>query len=55
MKINKERAIEFILKEMYSAEFQVIDGINQHYKGWSYQRWLEDKGLIEDTSHLYQK
>lgn len=49
--IDRKNAIEFLLRELYYSEFEVIDRCNQHPRGLSFYRWLYEKKLI-DTDNL---
>lgn len=46
--ININKAIEFILYELYTKEFVVIDGYNQHEDGLTFEEWLEKYKLVEE-------
>lgn len=54
MKINKQKALELLLSELYFREFEVIDGLNQHPKGINFYEWMYQKGLISEND-LYKE
>lgn len=45
-RINIERAVEYILSELWFREFQIIEGRNQHPDGLTYAEWLDKRGLL---------
>lgn len=46
--LNMAKAIEFLLTEKYLSEFEVIDRLNQHPKGYNFYDWLASKGIITE-------
>lgn len=46
-KIDIEKAILLLLKSLYYSEFIVVDGVNQHQEGLSFEEWLKDMKLIK--------
>lgn len=44
-----QTALEFLLSERYLAEFEVIDGLNQHPEGLNFYDWLGKKGIIPES------
>jgi len=43
-----DAAIQLLLTKAYKAEWETIDGMNQHPKGWNYYKWLFEMQLISD-------
>lgn len=49
--LNINKAVELLLQAEYFREFEVIDGLNQHPKGYNFYKWLLIKGLIEEHEY----
>jgi len=44
--IQKEMLLEVLLQDKYESEFQVIDGLRQHPKFNSFEKWV--KNIIDE-------
>jgi hypothetical protein len=44
--IQKEMLLEILLQEKYESEFKIIDGLNQHPKFNSFEKWI--KNIIDE-------
>ena len=44
--INNNKAIEFLLMREWEKEFEVIDKVNQHKDGLSFDDWCRKKGIV---------
>lgn len=49
--LNTHEAIEFLLKDKYQSEFEVIDRLFQHPEGLDFLSWLFRKGLISEKEN----
>jgi hypothetical protein len=38
--INIREAVDFLLHQEYVREFEIIDGLNKHPKGYTFDEWL---------------
>lgn len=49
--IDLEKAVEFLLEEIYESEFEEIDHWQGAYRGrpeGNFKEWLEGHGLLKD-------
>lgn len=49
--IDREQAIEFLLRELYFSEFEIIDRLSQHPRGWNFYQWLYEHKLISKENY----
>jgi hypothetical protein len=49
IKIDQEKVLLLLLEKAYSAEFQIIDGLNRHPDYISFYEWLRDRGIIDQS------
>lgn len=42
VKTQIEAYIDFLLREKYFSEFEIIDGLSQHKKGQNFIEWKEE-------------
>jgi hypothetical protein len=47
--LNIAKALEYLLQEKYFAEFETINGLNQHPKGYNFYDWLASKEMITNA------
>jgi hypothetical protein len=40
-------SVLFLLNKQYESEFQIIDGLIQHPKGYNFETWLQMNNIID--------
>jgi hypothetical protein len=51
LKLDIIETLEFLLKDKYFSEFEIIDGLSQHSKGINFYEWLYEKSLISRNNY----
>lgn len=46
--LNIEQSVKFLLAMLYHSEFEVIEGVNQHPHGATFDEWLKQRNLVND-------